>query len=114
MKFLQGRTIPKVITSLSEHPFSFTRLTWEGLYVALSRVRQKDDIRLLLRFEDETTLEYIGGLRKNKFVKSFFSGYEAVRDHAGHQQNNIDSDLLMRWNAKLASFNAGFIQISNT
>ena len=108
MKFLQGRTIPKVITSLSEHPFSFTRLTWEGLYVALSRVRQKDDIRLLLRFEDETTLEYIGGLRKNKFVKSFFKGYQADRNFQGLLQKNIDGVFLMKSKEKLASIDAGF------
>ena len=35
---LQGRTIKKVILSISEHPNQLVRMTWEGLYVALSRV----------------------------------------------------------------------------
>ena len=60
----KGRTIQKVILSISEHPFQFTRVRWEGLYVALSRVRKKDDIRLLLRFNDRSTMDYIINLEK--------------------------------------------------
>ena len=48
----QGRTIRKVILAISEHPNNFIRMKWEGLYVALSRVKFSDDIRLLLRLGD--------------------------------------------------------------
>ncbi|KAL7549421.1 hypothetical protein ACHAWF_014405, partial [Thalassiosira exigua] len=76
---LKGRTIPKVILCISENPLPFLRLKWEGLYVPLSRVRHKDNIRLLVRFDDRTTMEYIGNLKKNKFIKCYFDGYQADR-----------------------------------
>ncbi|KAL7526069.1 hypothetical protein ACHAWF_001619, partial [Thalassiosira exigua] len=71
----QGRTIPKVILCISENPLPFLRLKWEGLYVALSRVCHRDDIHLLVCFDDQMTMEYIGSLKKNKFIKSYFDGY---------------------------------------
>ena len=71
----QGRTIKKVILSVSEHPNQLVKMTWEGLYVALSRVRFSDDIRLLVRRGDRTTMNYITQLKKNQSIKSFFKGY---------------------------------------
>ena len=109
----KGRTIQKVILSISEHPFQFTQLKWEGLYVALSRVRKKDDIRLLLRFNDRSTMNYIINLEKNKFIKCFFDGYKT--DHAILQRVNssINCDEYqcqpMKWSGKKASISAGFI-----
>ena len=105
---IQGRTIRKVIISLSEHPSQFVKIKWEGLYVALSRVKFKDDIRLLLRNEDRSTMAYIKDLAKNKLVKSFFKGYvpiEAqVQEHDEHQCIG-----LMRWDSIQASKDAGFL-----
>jgi hypothetical protein len=57
--------------SLSEHPHHFNRISWEGLYVALSRVKLRDDVRLLLRNGDLSTMKYISDLKKNPLVKAF-------------------------------------------
>ena len=71
----QGRTIGKVILCISEHPSRLTRLKWEGLYVGLSRIRRRNDIRLLVRSGDKSTLSYISRLTKDKHVSNFFRGY---------------------------------------
>ena len=101
---MQGRTIKKVILCLSEHPFQLNKIKWEGLYVALSRVRLKEDIRLLLRNRDRSTMEYITDLKKNRLVKCFFKGYTAT----SNDENGIMNGL-MKWNSKKASKEAGFI-----
>ena len=109
----KGRTIQKVILSISEHPFQFTRLKWEGLYVALSRVRKKDDIRLLLRFNDRSTMNYIINLEKNHFVKCFFDGYKPDRTILQRVDSSLNCDKYeckpMKWSGKKASIAAGFI-----
>ena len=110
----KGRTIQKVILSISEHPFHFTQLKWEGLYVALSRVRKKDDIRLLLRFNDRSTMNYIINLEKNKFIKCFFDGYKTDRKILRRVNNSFNYDEYqcqepMKWSGKKASISAGFI-----
>ena len=109
----KGRTIQKVILSISEHPFQFTRLRWEGLYVALSRVRKKDDIRLLLRFNDRSTMDYIINLEKNHFIKCFFDGYKTDNALLRSLDSSINCDEYqckpMKWSGKKASISAGFI-----
>lgn len=50
-------------------------MSWEHLYVALSRVRVRDDIRILLKLNDRTTMSYVKGLTKNRDIKNFFQGY---------------------------------------
>ena len=45
------------ILSLSEHPNSFTRISWEDLYVALTRVKFKGDSHLLLKGGDRSTMD---------------------------------------------------------
>ena len=109
----KGRTIQKVILSISEHPFQFTRLRWEGLYVALSRVRKKDDIRLLLRFNDRSTMDYIINLEKNHFIKCFFDGYKTDNALLRSLDSSINCDKYqckpMKWSGKKASVSAGFI-----
>ena len=111
--FYKGRTIQKVILSISEHPFQFTRLKWEGLYVALSRVWKKDDIRLLLRFNDRSTMDYIINLEKNKFIKCFFDGYKTDQTILRRVDSSINCDEYqcqpMKWSGKKASTSAGFI-----
>ena len=95
---------------MSEHPDHFRRIKWEGLYVALSRVKFKDDIRLLLRNGDRSTMAYIEKLKKNKMVKSFFKGYVPITAHDNRSQENVDRSLgLMRWDCMQASKDAGFI-----
>ena len=74
-------------------------MTWEGLYVALSRVRMGDHIRLLINIKrgDWSTVHYVSKLRKNVYTNWYFNGYE---DHP-------DADGTMRWNCELAIKAAG-------
>ena len=77
----QGRTIRRLILSLSEHPCAVLRLSWEALYVALSRVRRKDDIRILLgKGQDRGALGYVSQLKKDRNVDYYFRGFEGGGD----------------------------------
>ena len=77
----QGRTIRRLILSLSGHPCGTLRLTWEAIYVALSRVRRREDIRILLRDgHDRSDLQYISDLRKDKNVGYYFCGFSDQDD----------------------------------
>ena len=60
---------------LSDHPSRFLKLRWESLYVALSRIRKRDDMRLLLLNGDRNTMSYISELQKDKCIQNFFEGY---------------------------------------
>mgnify|MGYP000914187534 CR=1 FL=1 len=93
--------------SLSEHPSHFNKITWEGLYVALSRVKLRDDVRLLLRNGDRSTMKYISKLEKNSSVKAYFKGYVPK---TCHQNSNVfhPNQVPMSWNASLALEAAGF------
>ena len=67
----QGRTIAKIILSLLEHRNSFTQISWEGLYVALSRVKLRGDICLLLKGGTDprwTTLKTLPKCTRPKLV----------------------------------------------
>ena len=81
--FIQGRTIRRLIIFISQHPVGLLRMTWEGLYVALSRVKYSDHIRLAIKRNDRSTMEYISNLEKNKYTRLFFLGYgpELEGDH---------------------------------
>ena len=88
----QGRTIRRLILSLSCHPCGTLRLTWEALYVALSRVRRRDDIRILLmRGKDRKDLDYVSDLKKDKNVRYYFGGFR-----------NEDDGTPPRWDRDLA------------
>jgi len=77
----QGRTIRRLILSLSCHPCGTLRLSWEALYVALSRVRRRDDIRILLKQGmDRKDLDYVSALKKDKYVGYYFSGFRYEDD----------------------------------
>ena len=93
----QGRTIHRVIASLSEHPIPFLKFSWEQLYVVLSRIRHHDDLRLLLPLNNRNTLTYIANLEKDQSTAHYFAGF----------QHQTDNDLVY-WNADAASRAAGF------
>ena len=105
---IKGRTIRKVILSISEHPFRLIRMTWEGLYVALSRVKFRNDIRLLLRNGDRSTIEYIFGLKRNKEIQSFFDGY-MPHPLGDHLDTNHACSMQMKWDGRQAAINAGYL-----
>ncbi|EJK76477.1 hypothetical protein THAOC_01757 [Thalassiosira oceanica] len=64
----QGRTIRRLILSLSCHPRGTLRLTWEALYVAMSRYAEgTTSLRILLKQgKDRKDLDYISDLKKDK------------------------------------------------
>ena len=78
--FIQGRTIRRLIIFISQHPVGLLRMTWEGLYVALSRVKYSDHIRLAIKRNDRSTMRYISDLEKNKYTDWFFRGYGRADD----------------------------------
>ena len=101
-----------MILSISEHPHHFIRMTWEGLYVALSRVKFRDDIRLLLKSGDRSTMNYIKGLKKNAYIKSFFKGYRQTPlppSYRTKQNYFTGHEQIMTWDPALAAADAGFI-----
>jgi len=94
----QGRTIRREIASLSEHPDSLLRCTWEQLYVILSRIRHHEHSRLLLKMNDRSTLRYIAELKKDPYTAYYFKGFP-----------NQSSDEVSYWNEALAARQANFI-----
>jgi len=87
----QGRTIRRLILSISDHPYHKLRHEWEGLYVGLSRVEYNEHIRLLLKRGDWGTAKLLLGLERCKYTECFFKGYVQQTNQRG-----------MRWNRLLA------------
>ena len=77
----QGRTIEKVILCLSKRNMHRLNPTYAALYVALSRVKCKKDIRLFLHHglsgkPDIEDLLFIDILKPDKSINAFFEGYK--------------------------------------
>jgi hypothetical protein len=88
----QGRTIRRLILSISDHPYHKLRHKWEGLYVGLSRVEHNEHMRLLLKRGDWGTAQHLLALERCKYNECFFKGYKRNQ----HAQRG------MRWNRQLA------------
>ncbi|MGL5936289.1 MAG: DUF1810 family protein, partial [Cetobacterium sp.] len=74
----QGRTIHRVVLALSYHPSYFCRMTYAGIFVAMSRVTHGDHLRLLepLFTRDRLSLyTYLENIRPNRNIKPFLHGY---------------------------------------
>ena len=87
----EGRTIHRLILSISDHPHHRLRHKWEGLYVGLSRVEYSEHMRLLLKRGDWGTTKLLRDLERCKHTECFFGGYNRMLDRRG-----------MRWNRQLA------------
>ena len=61
--------------------------------MALSRVKFRGDICLLLKDGDRSTMDYIENIAKNTRVQTFFDGYEG--------------DMPMTWNKQRAAESTG-------
>jgi hypothetical protein len=76
----QGRTIGHVILALSYNPAQGCNMGLQEIYVALSRVRVKGNIRLLLKgatpAEKRFSLAYINNIRPDITVDCFFAGFQ--------------------------------------
>jgi len=86
-----------LIVFISQHPVPLLRMTWEGLYVALSRVKYSDHIRLAIKNDDRSSLSYIENLSRNKYTDWFFRGFE-----------HVSSTKEMNWKRSKAREAAGF------
>jgi len=87
----QGRTIRRLVISISDHPYHKLRHKWEGLYVGLSRVEYNEHMRLLLKRGDWGTTKCLRALERCKYGECFFKGYARQPNQNG-----------MRWNRQLA------------
>ena len=92
----QGRTIRRLILSISDHPTPKLRQKWEGLYVCLSRVELNEHMRLLLKRGDWGTATFVRALEKCKHTDCFFEGYRHHTNQKG-----------MTWDRRLARAAAG-------
>lgn len=72
-------------------------MTWEGLFVSLSRVRKGDHMRLLIKGGDWGTLRYVSKLKRNEYTDWFFAGYV---DHPSKDGSKV-------WNHHKARREAG-------
>ena len=68
----QGRTIARVVLDLTSHPSKYNQIQYAALFVAMSRVKQADHIRLLVHGD----MDYLTSLRPEKNVMAFYHGYE--------------------------------------
>ena len=72
----QGRTLDSIILCLSKHPGK--PISYQGLFVAMSRVKKGGDIRLLLKEKDHNNndIQYITELRQPECIKQFFNCFQ--------------------------------------
>lgn len=76
----QGQTIKRVIIALSKRKLSITDFQYACLYVALSRVKMRQHIRIILTDEDNKDLQwqsllYINSLQRDPSIDAFFEGF---------------------------------------
>lgn len=80
----QGQTMERVIVAMSERDLKITNMKYSCLYVATSRVRQKQHLRILLKKKDNeveewNTLGYVSTLKRDPSIAQFFAGYSKDR-----------------------------------
>jgi hypothetical protein len=85
----QGRTIRRLVLSISDHPHPKLRHEWEGLYVGLSRVEYNKHVRLLLKRGDWGTAKLLLGLERCKYTECFFEGYAQQPNQRGVRWNRL-------------------------
>ena len=68
----------------------------------------KDDVRLLLRNGDRSSMGYIKELKKNRLIKSFFEGYVTVSATGDVARGNVEGSTLMKWDPHRAFQAAGY------
>ena len=74
----QGRTLPKVILCLTYRPNHINQMTLNSIYVALSRVKFRSDIRILSH--DSILIpehfSYMTSMPLNTYIPSFLHGFQ--------------------------------------
>jgi len=77
----QGRTIPRVIVDLTSRPTHLSQMKFAAIFVAMSRVKNKQHIRLLthklpgLKLNATQNYSYITSLQPSEHVIAFYHGY---------------------------------------
>ena len=73
----QGRTLKAVILALSERPIHQCQVDFCGFFVAMSRVKQSEDIRFLLKNPRDYTdsLLYLTHLKQPESIQQYFNGF---------------------------------------
>jgi energy-coupling factor transporter ATP-binding protein EcfA2 len=75
----QGRTLDRIIIALGDTGDVHSRMRYEHIYVAISRVHRCNDIRLLLPGKNEQeeimSLVYVASLKPNAWTKRYFDGF---------------------------------------
>ena len=70
---LQGRTLPKLVLNICERPVS-PYLDWSSFYVQISRVCERDGLRLL--YVDKKALEKLSKLQIDPSLLAWERGYK--------------------------------------
>jgi len=100
-----------LIIFVSRHPVPLLRMSWEGLYVALSRVKYRDHIRLAVNRDtlekEKEAMEYMVELKKNKYTDSFFRGFKSIGADGVETQSQV-----MTWNREAAWTAAGYDKLA--
>ena len=87
-----GRTLPRVILAVDEREGKKCNLEYCALYVALSRVEKRENMRLLrLSCCNNQKLRYIYSLTPDPIIEQFFAGFVGNHDGEGS-----------KWDPKLA------------
>ena len=80
----QGQTMDHAILSLSARHASSCNFDYMSAYVALSRVKDKSNIRLLLtgltKIQKISSMSYLTALEPSKATYAFFAGFDPTTD----------------------------------
>ena len=89
----QGRTMRKLTLVISERPVAISQLNWSAIYVALSRVEKREDIRFLLEDHEHCgSVMYVTRLRPNADVKLYFSRFKNTNGSTWDPEKCYDFD----------------------
>jgi hypothetical protein len=87
---IQGQTCSKLIVVLNHRPF-MPQITFPGFYVAVSRVRRAQDLRIMPLQPSSYNLKFLNGLQPSKKLITWMKGYNA---HGDWDARLIPSELL--------------------
>ena len=77
----QGRTIKRVVLDLTNHPTHYSRMEFAAIFVAMSRVKTSEHIRLLAhkrvghQHNADEAYSYITTLKPSRHACAFYYGY---------------------------------------
>ena len=97
----EGRTLKKVILSLSQRQGTKCGMERKALYVAFSRVRDGDNIRLLLTglstADKWQSLSYLFTVQDDRSTCAFLSGFSKPHDtNKGWRERSWDPEIALR------------------